>query len=108
HPKAAEKMSPHANQTVVWRARQDLMPNIPTSLQSFIDMKNSIPAILLTAYHGHFRTADNDIGLVFTSQQLLGAMKHFTSTDTTELYIDGTFAGADYQRPAADHARPIS
>ncbi|KAK0075522.1 hypothetical protein PV325_006784 [Microctonus aethiopoides] len=66
-----------------------MMPNIPTTLQSFLQMKDSLPANLLTAYHGHFRTADNEIGLVFTSQQLLGAIKHW---DTTKLFIDGTFA----------------
>ncbi|KAK0074056.1 hypothetical protein PV325_008837 [Microctonus aethiopoides] len=107
HREAAEKISPHAAHMIVWRARESLMPKIPTTLQSFIDVKELLPNDFLTTYHGHFCTADNEVGLVFTSQQLLGAIKYW---DTTELYIDGTFAlspqGADHQCLAAGDERP--
>ncbi|KAK0177183.1 hypothetical protein PV328_001260 [Microctonus aethiopoides] len=67
HPGAARKMEPHAAQTTVWCARQKMMLNIPTTLQSFLQMKDSLPANPLTADHGHFRTADNEISCVHES-----------------------------------------
>ncbi|KAK0077803.1 hypothetical protein PV326_009822 [Microctonus aethiopoides] len=50
-------------------------------------MVQTIPANVMEGYYGSFR-ADDAVGVVFTSDKLLGAIGDF---GTSEIFIDGTF-----------------
>ncbi|KAK0071177.1 hypothetical protein PV325_013349, partial [Microctonus aethiopoides] len=78
-----------AARKTIYRARNGLVPTFPKTLRELVDGMGNIRDDIKEAYYSYFRTEEDKIGVVFTSDKLLNALGN---ADTKEIYIDGTFA----------------
>ncbi|KAK0166651.1 hypothetical protein PV327_004143 [Microctonus hyperodae] len=88
YKEAAILIKPHSAKNLIASARAAIIPSLPIIMEDLIKIEARIPTELRLCIHGHLRSDENKIGVVFTNNKLLGAIgKH----KTHGLYIDGTF-----------------